>query len=68
MTYRLASTEMVYTPNIVKFCIAGYFGSGKKTMIKIMRAWPVPVPAIKKLLSKATLWTIGENDSVVFDA
>lgn len=67
-TYRLASTEMVSAPGLLRWAINGYkFKRDRKQMLDVMASWPVPREALRKLLAEEVSYTV-EGDVVIFTA
>lgn len=68
-TYRLASAAWVYTPNVVRWAIAGYWHEpDRETIMNVLRGWDLPDHAIEALLTKKVPYTVEEGDVVVFTA
>lgn len=67
-TYRLASAEWVYTPNVVRWAISGYWHEpDREAIMNVLRGWNLPDDAIIALLTKQVPFTL-DGDTVVFDA
>lgn len=69
-TYRLASTEMISAPGMIRWAINGYaFKRDRAIMAKIItEGWPgLTKEATKALLSKSVPFTV-EEETVVFTA
>jgi hypothetical protein len=66
-TYRLASSDFVYAPNLVAFAINGArFKKDRQKMINLIaKGWGVPFAAAIQLVKGRVPFTV-ENDAVVF--
>jgi hypothetical protein len=66
-TYRLASSDLVHAPGLIAWAINGYaFPKDRKAILNVVKAWNVPEPALKALLSRNAPYSV-EGDVVVFD-
>ena len=67
-TYRLGSSSLIHTPDIIAWAINGYaFPRDRARMVQVIAAtFPtVPAQVIEQLLSKAVPYTV-ESETVVF--
>lgn len=67
--YRMASAPMVKAPGIVRWAVNGYaFKKDRPKILAVLKAWPIPEVALKKLASGEVEYTVDAEDTVIFTA